>query len=249
MRFGSLFAGIGGLDLGMERAGLTCAWQVEQDPFCQSILAKHWPHVARYGDVREVGGELEPVDLVCGGFPCQPFSIAGDQRGADDDRNLWPEMLRVVEILRPRWVVGENVAALADSYLDTVADDLERAGYAVRAVVLPAAAFGLPQKRERLFVLAHSHGVGRETSEISNWISPESCRVESPQGIWSCRLGGADGRSYRAVPNAGICRITDGIPGRLDRYRVLGNAVVPAIGEWIGRVITSVDDRLTESLD
>lgn len=91
MRFtvGSLFSGIGGLELGLERAGMQVVWQVEFDPFCQQVLAKHWPEVKRYGDIRELrGDELEPVDLICGGFPCQPHSLAGQRRASDDDRDL-----------------------------------------------------------------------------------------------------------------------------------------------------------------
>ena len=96
--YGSLFAGIGGFDLGFERAGLRCGWQVEKDAFCQRVLEKHWPDVPRFGDIRDVGRkELPAVDVIIGGFPCQPFSQAGQQRGTDDDRFLWPEMLRVIE--------------------------------------------------------------------------------------------------------------------------------------------------------
>src|SRR6185436_15994505 len=102
MRFGSLFAGIGGLDLGLERAGMECAWQVEIDEYCQRVLTKHWPNVTKFRDVRECGAaNLQPVDLICGGFPCQPFSLAGKRKGSADDRHLWPEMLRIIDELRP----------------------------------------------------------------------------------------------------------------------------------------------------
>lgn len=100
--FGSLFSGIGGFDLGLERAGMVCKWQVENNEFCQKVLTKHWPNVSRFGDIKNVTKEqLEPVDLICGGFPCQPFSQAGKQRGKADDRYLWPEMLRVIRELKP----------------------------------------------------------------------------------------------------------------------------------------------------
>ena len=100
--FGSLFAGIGGLDLGLERAGWRCRWQVELDPFCERVLAKHWPDVRRYGDIRSVGADLAPVELICGGFPCQPVSHAGKRRAQADARWLWPEFARVVRAVRPR---------------------------------------------------------------------------------------------------------------------------------------------------
>ena len=95
--FGSLFSGIGGMDLGLERAGMVCRWQVEINTFCQMILTKHWPDVPKYADIRTVGGSnLEKVDLVAGSFPCQPYSIAGKRRGKEDDRYLWDEMLRII---------------------------------------------------------------------------------------------------------------------------------------------------------
>jgi len=142
MRFGSLFAGIGGFDLGLERAGMECVWQVEIDPYCQKVLAKHWPQVKRYDDVRECGEHnLETVDLICGGFPCQPHSVAGKRRGAVDDRNLWPEYRRVLAELRPRWVLGENVPGIVTTMLDEVLSDLESEGYAATTIVLPAVAF------------------------------------------------------------------------------------------------------------
>ena len=117
--FGSLFAGIGGLDLGLERAGMVCSWQVEIDEYCRRVLAKHWPDVERFEDVRECGAHnLEPIDLICGGFPCQPHSVAGKRKGAADDRDLWPEYFRIVAELRPRYVLAENVPGIVTTYLD-----------------------------------------------------------------------------------------------------------------------------------
>lgn len=112
---GSLFAGIGGFDLGLERAGFKTKWQVEIDEWCRQVLTKHWPEVPKYADIKECGRHnLAPVDLICGGFPCQPFSVAGQRRGTEDDRHLWPEMLRVIKEIRPSWVIGENVAGLVN---------------------------------------------------------------------------------------------------------------------------------------
>lgn len=114
MTFGSLFAGIGGFDLGLELAGMECRWQVENEPFCVEVLKARWPKIPKFGDVRNCGTRnLAPVDLVCGGFPCQPTSIAGKRKGKDDDRYLWPQMLRIVSELRPAWVLGENVLGIA----------------------------------------------------------------------------------------------------------------------------------------
>jgi len=111
--FGSLFTGIGGIDLGLERAGWECKWQVEIDEFCQKILAKHWPNVPKFGDVRQIKeGQLEHVDLIAGGFPCQPVSTAGKRKGREDERWLWPEMARIVRMVRPRFVLVENVPGI-----------------------------------------------------------------------------------------------------------------------------------------
>lgn len=161
--FGSLFAGIGGIDLGLERAGMECKWQVEIDPFCRLVLAKHWPNVARYEDVREVGKHnLEPVDLIAGGIPCQPHSLNGERRGAADDRNLWPEYFRVVRELKPAWVILENVPGIVTTMLDDIVSDLEGENHQARTVIVPACAFGAPHIRERVFVVAYSEGVGWE---------------------------------------------------------------------------------------
>ena len=157
MKSGSLFAGIGGFDLGLERAGMTCAWQVEIDPFCNKVLEKHWPNVRRYKDVREVGKHnLEPVELICGGFPCQPHSVAGKRKGAADDRNLWPEYLRIIKEIRPRWVIGENVPGIITTILDQVLSDLETADYTAETLIIPACAFNAPHRRDRVWIVAYA---------------------------------------------------------------------------------------------
>ena len=162
MKFGSLFTGIGGIDLGFERAGMKCAWQVEIDDYCNRVLEKHWPNVERFRDVRTVGKHnLAPVDLIAGGFPCQPHSVAGKRRGKEDDRNLWPEFMRIVRELKPRWVVGENVPGIITTMLDDVLADLEGAGYTPLTFNIPASAFGANHRRYRIFVVAHAVGLGR----------------------------------------------------------------------------------------
>jgi len=127
---GSLFSGIGGLDLGLERAGMTVRWQVEQDAWCQRVLAKHWPDVPRYGDIKTIDWtEVEPIDLVCGGFPCQPVSLAGKRRAQDDPRWLWPEFARCLRVLRPRFALLENVPGLLSAGFGDVLGDLAALGY------------------------------------------------------------------------------------------------------------------------
>ena len=168
----SLFSGIGGLDLAAEWAGFQTVGQVEKGDYANKILKKHWPDVPRWEDikdvtihtVREAGVEHAPT-VLSGGFPCQPFSCAGQRKGAEDDRYLWPEMLRVVQELRPAWVIGENVAGLVSLALDDVCADLEREGYACRPLVFPAAGVGAPHMRDRVFVVAHSVGVASGSSD------------------------------------------------------------------------------------
>lgn len=161
MRFGSLLSGIGGLDLGLERAGMRCTWQVEIDDFCRSILAKHWPDVPKYGDIREVNfTQLDPIDLICGGFPCQPFSVAGKREGQNDDRYLWPEFARAIGEARPRIVLLENVPGLlsidSGRIFGRVLADLAGLGFDVEWDCIPAAAVGAPHLRYRVIVVAYS---------------------------------------------------------------------------------------------
>ena len=162
---GSLFSGIGGFDLGLERAGMRVIWQSEIDPYASAVLRKHWPEVPNHGDIRSIrAGTAERPDLICGGFPCQPFSHAGKRRGADDDRHLWPEMCRVIGELRPAWVIGENVAGIISMELDAVLSDLEALGYATRAVVIPAVAVDAPHRRDRVWIIACDRDFDRESA-------------------------------------------------------------------------------------
>lgn len=158
----SLFSGIGGLDLAAESAGFRTVGQCEWADYPTRILAKHWPDVPRWRDIRNLTKEnfyeqtgLHTVTVVSGGFPCQPFSVAGKRRGNQDDRYLWPEMLRIIEQLRPTWVVGENVAGIVSLALDTVLSDLEGLGYAGRAFVIPACAVDAPHRRDRVAIVAN----------------------------------------------------------------------------------------------
>jgi DNA (cytosine-5)-methyltransferase 1 len=161
VRVGSLFSGIGGIDLGLERAGMQVVWQVEKDPYCQKVLKKHWPEVPCYGDIKEIDFTTLPaVDLICGGFPCQPVSCAGKRQGDKDERWLWPEFYRAICEASPRWVLVENVPGLlsvSDGLLfGGLLGDLARSGYDAEWDLLPAAAFGAPHLRFRLFLVAHA---------------------------------------------------------------------------------------------
>lgn len=236
MTFGSLFAGIGGFDLGLERAGMECRWQVEIDPFCRKVLARHWPDVTRYEDVRDVGfEELWPVDLVCGGFPCQDISSSGAKTGIEGERSgLWTEYARIVRELRPRYVVVENVADIVHRGMGDVLGTLAALRYDATWDVLPACAFGSPQRRERMFIVAHARRGGREGRE-----------ERYGEGAFALERDHHDGlaldqrRAWDAASR--ISRVDDGVPDRVDRLRALGNAVVPQVAEWIGRAILEAD--------
>jgi DNA (cytosine-5)-methyltransferase 1 len=263
MRFLSLFAGIGGFDLGLERAGMTCAGQVEIDPFCQRVLAKHWPNVKRMGDIREVkGDEFGTVDLVAGGFPCQPFSFAGKQRGQKDNRYLWPEMLRVIEAIRPRWVLGENVAGIIHMGLDKVLFDLEVQGYACQALIIPACSVGAPHRRDRVWIIGNSNKESKPTMSFHAEVEkPRGAPTVSSQPDGDCRqpdelaTSGEDWLSYepggvccsessRAIWSAecGVSPLDDGVSSKVDpSIGALGNAVVPQVVEALGCAILATE--------
>src|SRR5215468_1593955 len=156
MTVGDLFAGIGGMSLGLERAGFTIRWQVEVEAYCENVLARHWPDVLRRRDVRFAGAAtLPPVDLIAGGFPCQDISAAG--RGIGIERGhrsgLWREFARIVRELRPSWVLIENVPALRSRGADRVLGDLEAAGYACWPLVVGARHVGAPHRRDRVWIV------------------------------------------------------------------------------------------------
>ena len=153
----SLFSGIGGIDLGLEATGYykTTLFS-EIDPFCQKILKKHWPNVPIIPDVRDINGKEIETDVLVGGFPCQPFSVAGKRKGKEDERHLWPEMFRIIKEARPSIVIGENVPGIINVQmaLGQCVSDLEGEGYQVQPVVLPACSVNAPHRRYRVFIIA-----------------------------------------------------------------------------------------------
>ena len=255
----SLFSGIGGLDLAAEWAGFTTVGQCEFADYPTKVLEKHWPDVPRWRDVRTLTKEsfyertgLRTVDVLSGGFPCQPFSVAGKQKGKEDDRYLWPEMLRVITELRPRCVVGENVPGIIKIAAGQVVKDLERAGYHVVVFNFEAAAVGAWHRRSRVFFtgladVADADGPGlqgrkqSETPDAAKDAGEQPSRVptgECSEAVYDAMCSGcagdarweqsqelANGRCWAAEPDVG--RVAHGIPARVDRLKCLGNAVVP----------------------
>jgi DNA (cytosine-5)-methyltransferase 1 len=164
LTFGELFAGIGGFSLGLERAGMTCKWQVEIDPYATAVLRKHWPQVPKHDDVRTFPPQGDyAVDVICGGFPCQDISVAGKGAGLAGARSgLWYEYARIIGELRPRFVIVENVAALLARGMGTVLGELSALGYDAEWHVVPASAVGAPHRRERVWIIGVRRWLGTE---------------------------------------------------------------------------------------
>jgi DNA (cytosine-5)-methyltransferase 1 len=275
--FGSLFAGIGGIDLGFERAGMACKWQVEIDPYAQRVLAKHWPDVRRHDDVRTwPQPNTERVDVIAGGFPCQDISYAGKGAGLAGERSgLFYEVARIVREMGPRVVVLENVAALLTRGLGDVLGTLASLGYDAEWHCIPAAAVGAPHIRDRVFLIASneanafrsdSNCVGSHRKKMhiirGSKLRDEQKRIAGQMGQnvadaasfgsgerekYSRRIGvdindpsnGAN--QWEAEPAVG--RVADGVPARVDRLRGLGNAVVPQVAEFVGRMVVEALNR------
>jgi DNA (cytosine-5)-methyltransferase 1 len=295
MRHLDLFSGIGGFALASE-----WVWDdvehtfCEIDPFCQAVLKKHWPNAEIYGDIRTLTantripesrrvssrGEQEisstrfgdKYEILTGGFPCQPFSTAGRRKGTEDDRYLWPEMLRVIREFHPRWVVGENVGGLISwnggMVLEQVCADLEREGYAVQAFVIPAVAVGAPHRRDRVWIVANAkHESERDTERRRNdertptgatgsdTDAPDShdTRLErrKRESLQGRRKGHTEHSGGNWTENwsevaTRLCRVDDGLPRRMDRtprLKALGNAIVPQVAQEIFKAIKLADSN------
>lgn len=230
MRVGSLFSGIGGLDLGLERAGMTVAWQSEIDPYAGRVLAMHWPDTPNLGDITAIDwSEVEPVDVICGGYPCQPFSYAGRRGGSSDERHLWPFMLDAIRILRPRFLVAENVAGHLSLGLDRVLADLASLGFDAEWSTVSACSMGAPHTRNRLFIVAHTRDERRQWGRQNETAKgPAQLGTRQPEGCGA-------GEAWAQIPEPDVRGVANGIPHRVDRLRGLGNAVVPQVAEYVGR--------------
>ena len=235
LTFGSLFSGIGGIDLGLERAGMTCRWQSEIDPYACQVLAKHWPDIPNLGDIRDIDWTtVEPTDVVAGGYPCQPFSVAGDRAGGDDPRHLWPLFADCLRMVRPRYALLENVSGHLSLGFGSVLADLAEIGYDCRWDCIPAAAVGAPHRRDRVFIIA-------TRTDMADTDRTSGERGGIPSGGQTQRAV-VDFPSVRRpswASEPGVGRMAHGIPHRVDRLRALGNAVVPQVAEHVGRIIVN----------
>lgn len=258
-----LFSGIGGFAIAAQAAGFTTIGFSEIEPYACKILKRHWPDVPNYGDIRNIRGVQ--CDLITGGFPCQPFSLAGKQRGAADDRHLWPEMCRVIAEARPAWVLGENVPGIIGMELDRVLDDLESLGYAAWPIAIPACAVDARHRRQRIWIVAYSEHERRHAAALNGKSARDGRgqaesqeQAEQPPGNYlladaeapgleraiSARQARADGRTpkcYRWPTEPGMGRVADGIPNRSHRLRGLGNAIVPQVAEVILRELANLE--------
>lgn len=252
MKQGELFAGIGGFGLAGRWCGIESVFQVEIDPFCQKVLKKNFPNAQLFADVREFDGKpfAGAIDILSGGFPCQPFSHAGKRLGTDDERHLWPEMLRIIREIQPRWVVGENVRGFVDwnggMVFEQVLSDLEASGYEAQAFILPAASVNAPHKRERCWIVAHTTKIRYnapipQNSEIEN----SKLKAEKWGKAWDeFRLVAGIGHTNIGFSSWGVAepvviRSDDGVSEKLDRIRcgMIGNAIVPQVAHQIFKAI------------
>lgn len=235
-----LFSGIiGGFSLGLERSGgfKTVAF-CEIEPFCRRVLKKHWPEVPQYDDVRTLTADRLAadgigVDAICGGFPCQDVSVAGKRAGLDGKRSgLWAEFARIIGELRPRYVIVENTPGLLSLGMGRVLGDLAALGLDAEWHCIPAGALGAPHERDRVWIVAHTHGEG---FQIGQFI-PGLAGLEAGS-TW--REGVAVHPWWAVEPD--VVRVVRGVPKRVDRIRALGNSVVPQIPELLGRAILAAE--------
>ena len=243
----SLFSGIGGLDLAAEWAGIETVGQCEWAEYPTKILEKHWPDVPRWKEIRTLTGEnfyertgRRTVDIISGGFPCQPFSVAGKQRGKEDDRYLWPEMLRVIQEIKPKWVVGENVSGLIRGALEDILSDLEKTGYEARAYSCEARNVGGMFRGERIAVVATSNNRStamRWDREFSSDGKIKGCRDNNRGGEKKLNLW--ERWKIKSRPYG----VADGISNRVDRIKCLGNAVVPQQFYPIFKAIAEMEEE------
>jgi DNA (cytosine-5)-methyltransferase 1 len=304
---GSLFSGIGGFDLAAQWMGWNNIFQVEKDDWCRKVLAKNFPKTERFADIKDFTGHeyTNRIDVISGGFPCQPFSVAGQRKGKDDDRYLWEEMLRVIATIKPTYVVGENVTGIIGLALDTVLSDLEAQDYTTETFIIPACGKNAWHRRDRVWIVAYANSIGWKDEQKENGKSvcngewnnsiekqgreQQQCRIgksssvfpnteskfsnereygeHKEQGEIQLQIGRSDSlfantnntgceEQRKSITDGtelfapkcsswwetepGVGRVVDGLPGRVDRLKGLGNAIVPQVAYEIFSAIGAV---------
>jgi DNA (cytosine-5)-methyltransferase 1 len=226
---GSLFSGIGGLDLGLERAGMRVIWQSEIEPYACRVLKKHWPEVVNHGDIKQIDWtRVERPDVICGGYPCQPFSLSGNRKGEHDERHLWPWVKQAISELRPRYAILENVRGHLTLGGLSVIGELASIGYDAEWRVISASSVGAPHRRDRVIIVGYPNSKPQTQQELA---TPEALQVEP--------LGNAPWLRASQWPTdkPGMVGMANGLPDWVDRRRGLGNAVVPQVAEVVGRLV------------
>lgn len=251
MKMLDLFSGIGGFSLAAHWAGIDTVAFCEKEPYCQKVLKKNFPDIPIFSDIKnlkrsDINGT---IDIITGGFPCQPFSIAGRKKGTEDDRDLWPEMLRVIQEFQPTWIIGENVANFVNMAFQRTKTDLESEGYEVQPLILPACSVGAPHKRDRVWILAYAQSI--ESYERTNAKHSETRGLQRSLGrkssdapnTKSIRQPGCEVEQYlrqwQSEPTLG--RVANGVPNRVDRLKSLGNAIVPQVAYHILKAINDIE--------
>jgi DNA (cytosine-5)-methyltransferase 1 len=233
MKHLDLFSGIGGFAYAADQV-----WDnlehvfCDNNRFCQRVIEKHWKGSKIYNDIRDI--KDEQADILTGGFPCQPFSQVGKRKGTADDRYLWPEMLRVIRLSKPKWVIAENVGGLLTVQnglvFEQVCTDLEDSGYEVQPFIIPAAGVSAPHKRDRIWICAYANSSKHKPQEHRRANSKtNSLQSQERQTLYPWRSGGTSDSSDWIKAATELCGVDNGLPNRVDRLKSLGNGIVPQI--------------------
>ena len=255
MKHGSLFSGIGGFDLAAQWAGIENIFHVEKDDWCRRVLSKNFPNSKQYTDIKNFNGKEyeKSIDIISGGFPCQPFSVAGQRKGKDDDRYLWEEMLRVISEIQPTYVIGENVTGIIGLALDTVLSDLEAQNYTTETFIIPACSKNAWHKRDRVWIVAYSNSI-RRTYEQKETGQPLYNRE------WNCTAEKQTGDEFECgiiescsiFPNSNSIGRENSIPGneqtgetsKLGNSHTKYNANIWETEPRVGRVVHGLSNRV-----